>query len=82
MTLAESSGCEGEVIRAASALSEAPSSTHKSLTGGGSSPRTRSSIASRATSAKSDLSREVSVLSMLSNMTWTTEKTDDITYLQ
>ena len=59
-------------MRAASALSQhtQQQQDHKSGT------------PSRATSAISDKSRPVSVLSMLSNMTWTTEKTHEVTYLQ
>ena len=75
VTLAESSGCEGDVIRATSALSDAPSGTHTSS-------HYKSTSPSRATSAASEKSRPVSVLSMLSNMTWTTEKSLEVTYLQ
>jgi hypothetical protein len=76
VTLAESSGCEGEAIRAASALSEAPSS-FKGTASGHSAPGSRAQSA-----AMSERSRPLSILSMLSNMTWTSEKTTDITYLQ
>ena len=73
VTLAESSGCQGDTIRAASAFSEAPSRD---------SHTPRSGSQSRATSAVSDRSRPVSVLSMLSNITWTTEMSAEVTYLQ
>ena len=73
VTLAESSGCEGETIRAASAMSDAPSRDSNTLPSG---------TQSRGTSAASERSRPVSVLSMLSNMTWTTDKSSEVTYLQ
>ena len=83
VTLAESSGCEGEAIRAASALSEAPSSHKSGADGGASGAMATSTSSSRVQSAaNSDRSRPMSILSMLSSMTWTSEKTADITYLQ
>ena len=79
VTLAESSGCEGEAVRAASALSDAPSSI-KAAAAAASVPSMPGSRAQSA--AVSERSRPLSILSMLSNQTWTTEKTTDITYLQ
>ena len=78
VTLAESSGCDGEVIRAASAMSNAYSGYSSSP-----SPRSRSQSPVRAGSALSaGETRPMSVLSMLSDMTWTTEKAKEMTYLQ
>ena len=83
VTLAESSGCEGNTIRAASALSDAPSSRVYERVcereDGMRTPRSPDG-SNRMTSASSE--RPVSVLSTLSNATWTTEKTDEVTYLQ
>ncbi|KAJ8314952.1 hypothetical protein KUTeg_007102 [Tegillarca granosa] len=78
-TLAEATGCDHEVIRAVSAMS------HQTSEDG--SPRLQSGQGSRAMSAQSRASsaaseRAVTSLSMLSNMTWTTEKTHEVTYLQ
>ena len=75
--LAESSGCEGDVIRAISAMSHA-SSDHQ---GTPRSPRMHSAH-SRVSSALSEKSRPQTSLSQLSNMTWTTERTNEVTYLQ
>ena len=82
VTLAESSGCEGKAIRAASALSDAPSSRVLDRNDGMRTPRPHEDggESHRLTSASTE--RPVSVLSMLSNATWTTEKTDETTYLQ
>ncbi|CAH1799095.1 unnamed protein product [Owenia fusiformis] len=78
VTLAEASGCEllGEVERVASALSEARSFGEMSDPGG---------QTSRPVSVMSGISgeqRPSSVLSMLSTMTWSTEKAQEITFLQ
>lgn len=64
--LAESSGCDPDVLR-----SETPDSFESPL----------SSRILRAQSARSG-SRPTSVLSVLSNMTWTTEETANVTYLR
>lgn len=75
--LAESTGCEGEVIRAISSLSNASSDHHGT-------PRSARmhSARSRISSAVSEKSRPQTSLSQLSTMTWTTEKTNEVTYLQ
>ncbi len=78
VTLAESAGCQGEAIRAASALSNHSISRSQEPADDVQSP-----VASRAASAVgSEISRPRSILSMLSNLSWTTEKTEEVTYLQ
>ena len=72
-TLAESSGCESEMVRAASQLSSAPSNVDGQQTPA--SPGRRMSVVS-------DRSQPASVLSMLSNMTWSNEKSTSLTFLQ
>lgn len=75
--LAESSGCEGDVIRAISSMSNASNDYQ----GTPRSPRMQSAH-SRVSSALSEKSRPQTSLSQLSNMTWTTERTNEVTYLQ
>ncbi|OWF37572.1 Dynein heavy chain 5, axonemal [Mizuhopecten yessoensis] len=79
-TLGESTGCDSEVIRAVSAMSMGSSPRDSP------SPRSPTRI-SREQSAHSCLSsaatdRPLTSMSMLSNMTWTTERTDATTLLQ
>lgn len=76
MALVDSTSCPEEELRAASAMSNPTYSPHPS-------PRRSSravSAASRVSSAKTD--RPLTSMSALSNMTWTSEKTNDLTYLQ
>lgn len=75
--LAESSGCEGDVIRAISSMSNASNDYQ----GTPRSPRMQSAH-SRVSSALSEKSRPQTSLSQLSSMTWTTERTNEVTYLQ
>ncbi|XP_074662754.1 uncharacterized protein LOC141915202 [Tubulanus polymorphus] len=72
VTLAESCGCDSDLVRSVSLMSNSAVSLSGAPT-----PRPLS----RGMSAKSD-KRPVSVMSMLSNMTWTTERTAEITYLR
>ena len=82
--LAESSGCDSEVVRVISAMS------NHSASSGASTPSPRpwgSRGGSRAGTpeierAGSAASRPMSSLSQLSTMTWTTEKTHSVTFLQ
>ena len=61
-------------------MSDAPSSHGYERNGGMRTPRSQTEGTSRVTSASAE--RPVSVLSMLSNATWTSEKSDEINYLQ
>ena len=75
--LAQSTGCDGEVIRAVSSMSQHTTPRDSP------SPRVNSRIASARSglsSARTD--RPLTSLSMLSNMTWTTERSQDLTFLQ
>ena len=82
--LAESSGCDSEVVRLISAMSNQSSD--------GSSPSPRQAWGSRGASPAigmgggdgraSAQSRPHSSLSQLSTMTWTTEKTHEVTLLK
>lgn len=81
--LAESCGCDGEVVRVISAMS------NHSQSSGASSPSPRgwgsrpgSPMEAGEGQLVSARSRPLSSLSQLSTMTWTTEKTHAITYLQ
>ncbi|KAL4232681.1 hypothetical protein ACF0H5_007369 [Mactra antiquata] len=81
--LAESCGCDGEVVRVISAMSNQSSD--------GSTPSPRIAWGSRGASPLPDgegrppsaaQSRPLSSLSQLSSMTWTTEKSHQVTFLQ
>ena len=78
--LAESTGCDGEVVRVISAMSNQSSDASTP------SPRGPGSRAGSPIEARnrrfSDSTRPHSSLSLLSNMTWTTEKAHPVTYLQ
>ena len=75
VTLAESSGCDGQSIRVTSQMTD-------TLSPGGRTSFMRSDSPIRTFSATSEKSAPSSILSVLSDMTWTTEKTDEVTYLQ
>lgn len=74
ITIAEASGCDGEVVRAMSAMSN-----NSDLDSAAHSPRPPSRTASVMSG---DNNRPSTSLSVLSNTTWTTEKTNEVTYLQ
>ena len=75
VTLAESSGCDEQAVRAATQLTD-------TLSAGGRTSFMRSNSPVRSFSATSEKSAPSSILSILSDMTWTSDKTDAVTYLQ
>ncbi|XP_064629693.1 uncharacterized protein LOC135488785 isoform X2 [Lineus longissimus] len=72
VTIAESCGCDDDIVRTVGVFSE-----HSSR---GTPSPTRTPA--RILSAKLDTSRPLSVLSVLSDMSWTTERTHEVTYLR
>lgn len=79
--LAEATGCDGEVVRVISAMSQSTDASTPSPRRPGS--RGESPVEGRPRSRVSSTgSRPHSSLSMLSNMTWSTEKSQQVTYLQ
>ncbi|KAL5009692.1 hypothetical protein ScPMuIL_011997 [Solemya velum] len=75
VTLAESAGCEGELVRSISQMSARSGDSGASPVPGRRSPGSRAGSASSTGYPHSSLSA-------LSTMTWTTEKTQEATYLQ
>jgi hypothetical protein len=77
VTLAESSGCSSEVIKAASLLSDVSSNLKLSA-------RSASAVSSRSVStvSMSNPSHPVSLLTILNNTKWTDTEPHDVTYLQ
>jgi len=81
--LAESCGCDSEVVRVISAMSNhSQSSRGSSATPRGWGSRPGSPMEGDGGALASPHSRPLSSLSQLSTMTWTTERTHKVTYLQ